>query len=75
MLQHLVLVVMCSIGIKNCEVPRDAVVQTLTTQNMTEYLLHNPGVELLQPLERTLLSNMRYTIGSRVDGKWENHNN
>lgn len=73
MLRYVLLAVMCSVGIKDCDDQTGIVVQMLNLRNSTEYLLQNPNVKLLEleQTERNLGVQKRYTMGARVSGKWE----
>lgn len=71
MLRYVFLVVLCSVGVINCELQAD--IDVLTVQNVTEYLLQNPDNKLLQTMVKNdaVRSQIRYTLGSRVSGKWK----
>lgn len=71
MLRYVILAVMCSVGIKDCDVQTNSSAQTLKLRNITEYLLQNPSVKLLEQTERNLGAEMRYIMGARISGKWE----
>lgn len=69
MLRYVLVAALLSVGIANCEIQFD--IDVLSVQNFTEYLMENPDVKLLQPMEKSDLarSQIRYTLGSRVNGK------
>lgn len=70
MLRYVLVAALLSVGVANCEIQFDF--DVIAVQNFTEYLMQNPDVKLLQPLEKSDVarSQIRYTLGRRVNGKW-----
>lgn len=72
MLRYVLVAALFSVGVANCEIQFDF--GLVTVQNLTEYLMKNPDVKALQPMEKSDVarSQIRYTLGGRVNGKWKN---
>lgn len=72
MSRYVLLAVLCCVGVIQCELRElQANIEVLTVQNVTEYLSRNQGVKLLQTMEKNdeVRSQIRYTIGRRVNGE------
>lgn len=69
MLCYVLLAVLCSVGAINCEL--EAGIEVVTVPNISEYLLQNQNVKLLQTLQKSdaARSQIRYALGRRVTGK------
>lgn len=72
MSRFVLLAVFCFVGVIQCEIEElQADIGVLTVRNVTEYLLRNQDVKLLQTMEKNdeVRSQIRYTIGRRVNGE------
>lgn len=69
MLSYVLLAVLCSVGAINGEL--ESGIYVITVPNITEYMMQNPNAKLLQTMQKSdaVRSQIRYTIGGRVNGK------
>lgn len=69
MLFYVLLAVLCSVGAINSELANG--IEVISVPNITEYMTQNPNAKLLQTMIKSdaVRSQIRYTIGRRVNGE------